>query len=469
MAQALAEQDSSERSAVSGEKILVVDDESGIRNLLQVLLRRRGYQPIGASGVNEARKAIEEDSFDAIITDLMMPDGSGLDVLEAAKERDASTQVIVITAFTTTERAVEAMRQGAYDFLVKPFKNDVVLATLEKALDRRSLERENRSLKEAVHGTTNIIGTSAPMQALRSLIERAAPAQASVLITGESGTGKELVARALHDASDRNDAPFIVVNCGALPANLMESELFGHEKGSFTGADSKKEGLFRSADGGTLFLDEIGELDLALQVKLLRVLQERKVRPIGSSHESDVNVRVVAATNRDLEDEVSAGTFREDLFYRLNVIRVLIPPLRERPGDVRVLAQHLLRKHAARVGRSGMTISEDALAWLVARPFKGNVRELENLVERGVALAREDRIEIEDLEPQETGSTKAFAPTTIDLSSGFDLDAHLAEIERSVLMRALEETGGVRKRAAALLQMSFRSFRYRLAKYVEDE
>ena len=313
----------------AADRVLVVDDEASLRSMLTILLRRRGYAVEAAEGVAEAKAKLgAEEPFAGVITDLLMPDGSGLDVLEAARARSEATQVIVITAHTTTERAVAAMRKGAYDFLEKPFRNDVLVATLEKALEKRAIVDENRTLRAQVDGAdVGIIGISRPMAELRALIARAARAPTSVLITGESGTGKELVARALHTQSGR-EGRFVVVNCGALPETIMESELFGHEKGAFTGAAGKKEGLFRAAEGGTMFLDEVGELPAALQVKLLRVLQERKVRPVGGERELPVDVRVVAATNRDLEEEVEGGAFREDLFYRLNVIRLRIPPLR---------------------------------------------------------------------------------------------------------------------------------------------
>ena len=440
------------------QRVLVCDDERSLRDMLGILLRRQGYAVQLVSGVNEARAAIErEASFDAVVTDLVMPDGSGLDVLGAALAKDRGTQVIVITAYTTTSAAVEAMRQGAYDFIEKPFSNDVLLATLEKALEKRAIVAEVAALRGAESG---LIGVSQAMRHLRDLIQRSASAPTSVLITGESGTGKELVARALHRYSGRADQSFVVLNCGALPESLMESELFGHAKGAFTGASDHKEGLVRAADGGTLFLDEIGELPLSLQVKLLRVLQEKRVRPVGAEKELDVDVRVVAATNRNLENEIAEGGFREDLYYRLNVIRLEIPPLRDRPEDVRPIAEHLLEKHC-RLQRRQLEWDEHALVWLTAQSFAGNVRELENLVERAVALCAGPIIRLEDLDQKSV-------PAQFELGEGFDLDGHLQEIERRILLQALEQTGGVRKKAAKLLGMTFRSFRYRLAKYDLD-
>ncbi|MEM9067798.1 MAG: sigma-54 dependent transcriptional regulator [Myxococcota bacterium] len=448
----------------SGVRVLVCDDEASLREMLRILLSRQGHQVEVAKGTQDAIAALQRaDPFDAVITDLLMPGGSGLDVLAAARKRSESTQVIVITAFTSTQRAVEAMRQGAYDFLEKPFQNDVLLATLDKALEKRAIVDENAMLRAQAEGL-GIIGVSNGIRSLRGLIVRAAKTRTSVLVTGESGTGKELVARALHEHSVRAQGPFRVVNCGALPENLMESELFGHEKGAFTGADQRKEGLIRAAGGGTLFLDEVGELPLALQVKLLRVLQERSVRPVGSEREEEVDIRLVAATNRDLEAEVEQGTFREDLFYRLNVIRLRIPPLRDRPEDIRPLAQHLLEKHNAAQERT-LSLSDAALAWLALQPFPGNVRELENLIERAVALAPNQTISVEDF-GVDSGDLVPRVPAV--LPADFDVDAHLGAIERTILLKALDQSEGVRKRAAELLGMTFRQFRYRLAKYDLD-
>ncbi|MEM1417356.1 MAG: sigma-54 dependent transcriptional regulator, partial [Myxococcota bacterium] len=447
-------------------RVLVVDDERGLREMLRVLLGRAGLDVTVAESVKASLARLQEapKPYDAVVTDLLMPDGSGMDVLRGARSRSPETQVVLITAYAATERAVEAMRDGAYDFLEKPFKNDVLLATLEKALEKRRLLGENRQLRS--RATRPLIGVSPAMDDLRRLIGRAAKAPSSVLVTGESGTGKELVARALHDESPRWEKPFVVVNCGALPEALMESELFGHARGAFTGAGGAKEGLFRAADGGTLFLDEVGELPLALQVKLLRVLQERKVRPVGGERERPVDVRVVAATNRDLEAEVSERRFREDLFYRLNVIRLELPALRERPEDITPLAAHLLAKHASLQGRGAMRFSEEAVASLAARQFPGNVRELENVVERAVALSEGLEIGTEDLRMR-PGKTDEAAPLADAgaLPEGFDLDDHLAGVERRILHRALAQTDGNRTQAARLLGMSFRSFRYRLAKH----
>jgi len=442
-------------------RILVVEDERRLREMVGILLRRNGYEVTSVGGVKEALRTLQGADFDLVLTDMKLADGTGLDVLRAARDGEAATEVVVMTAYATTETAVEAMRLGAYDFLEKPFKNDVLLATIEKALEKRAIVVEVQMLRARVEGrAVKLIGVSQAMRELRELIARAAQAPTSVLITGERGTGKERVARALHEQGPRAAAPFVVVNCGALPEALMESELFGHVKGAFTGASAPKEGLFRAADGGTIFLDEIGELPLSLQVKLLRVLQERKVRPVGAKEELDVDVRVLAATNRDLEAEIAAERFREDLFYRLNVIRVQIPPLRERPEDIRPLAEFLLAKHNALQKRQ-LALSDAAHAHLRRASYPGNVRELENLLERAVALAPGPRIE-----PGDLGGGDEVAPVaSVEIGDGFDLDAYLEAVERRVLLAALEKAGGVRTRAAKLVGVSFRSFRYRLAKH----
>jgi len=453
---------------VSGARVLVVDDEPGLREILSVLLRRAGYRVSAEASAAAGVARVRAESFDAVFTDLALGDGSGLDVLAAARQADEATQVVVLTAYGSTENAVAAMRLGAYDFISKPFRNHELLALLEKALEKRHIVGENRVLRAKVaerERRTPIVGRSAAIERVLDLVRRVASSRTSVLITGESGTGKELVARALHDESDRKDAAFVVVNCGAIPENLLESELFGHEKGAFTSATSKKRGLFEAATGGTLFLDEIGELALALQVKLLRALQERVIRPIGASKETEVNVRVVAATNRELEKEVEAGRFRQDLFYRLNVIRIPMPPLRERTEDIPLLAEHFLAKHAGMHGKK-LSFAPEALRWLLAQRYPGNIRELENVVERAAVLARGPVIGLEDLpDVLSASSPLTSGPVLPSLDEPFDLDAWLGGLERSVLVRALEKTGGAQKQAARLLEMTFHSLRYRLKKH----
>ena len=438
--------------------------------MLQILLRREGYRVDVVDGVHAARDQLGScDPYDVVITDLVMPDGTGMDVLDAVRARSANTQTLMVTAFATTEQAVEAMRKGAYDYVQKPFKNHELLATLEKALEKRAIVAENETLRAEVKARWaegQLIGKSPAMDRLRDLIKRVANATTSVLITGESGTGKEMVARALHFQSPRAEEPFVVLNCGAIPENLIESELFGHVKGAFTGAIAAKQGLFRAANGGTLFLDEVGELPPPLQVKLLRVLQDRKVRPVGGSAEVEVDVRVVAATNRDVESEVDAGTFREDLFYRLNVIRIEVPTLRERPEDIPVLAGYFLQKHMALQGRR-LEFSPEAIRWLAQQSYAGNVRELENMVERGVTLAPDNTVNREDLGDTHP-SKKALNLSRIP-EENFELDDYLTQVERELLLRALDQAGGVRKKAAELLGMSFRQFRYRLAKHIAPE
>jgi two-component system response regulator PilR (NtrC family) len=450
-------------------RVLVVDDEAGLREMLRLLFTRAGYRVEVADGETAAVKLLcEQDPFDVVVTDLAMPDGSGMGVLQKARQREESAQVIVITAYATTADAVRAMREGAYDYVQKPFKNDELLAVVEKAIEKRAIVEQNRALRRHIQErfrAGDIVGKSRAISNLLTLVQRIANAPASVLITGESGTGKELIARAIHNGGERAAKSFVAINCGAMPEALLESELFGHEKGAFTGAIGKRQGLFRAANGGTLFLDEIGELPLPLQVKLLRVLQQRTVRPVGSEDELPVDVRVVAATNRRIDQEVQAGRFREDLFYRLNVIHLHLPPLRERSEDVPLLAEHFLSKHAATQNKR-LSFAPEALRHLLALPLRGNVRELENLVERAVTLAIGPRIEVADL----TLQPMAAAPTPFvrvpELPEiGFDLDGHLAEVERQILLSALAQSSGVRTDAAKLLRMSFRSFRYRLAKY----
>ncbi|MBM4363598.1 MAG: sigma-54-dependent Fis family transcriptional regulator, partial [Deltaproteobacteria bacterium] len=359
--------------------LLVVDDEPSLRQTLTILFRREGFDVVAAAGVTAAVEAIERAAqpFPVVLTDLSMPDGSGLDVLGAAKGRDPSTEVVLITAHSSIENAIVAMRSGAYDFVTKPFVPTELAALVQKTLEKRSLVMENARLRAQVGSLAdpNIVARSSAMRAVLDLAARVASARATVLITGESGTGKERIARFLHEQSDRASRPFLVVNCGALPEALMESELFGHEKGAFTGAQGRHSGIFRDADGGTVLLDEVGELPAALQVKLLRVLQERRVRPVGASQEQPVDVRVLAATNRDVEADVAAGRFRQDLYYRLNVIRLDLPPLRARRDDIAALTERFLRKLGAEMGKAVTSVSPEALRLLEVYEFPGNVRE----------------------------------------------------------------------------------------------
>jgi two-component system response regulator PilR (NtrC family) len=457
-------------------KVLVVDDEPALRQVLDIAFRRQGFDVVTAPGARTAIEALRQHPtpFPLILTDLVMPDGSGMDVLSAAKERSQATEIIVMTAHSTVESAIEAMRRGAYDFITKPFSTIEIGAIAQKALEKSSLALENQILRARIErlepSEPEPLPTSPAMQRVLELIAKVAKARTTVLITGESGTGKERVAKALHERSDRAGKPFLVVNCAAIPEALMESELFGHEKGSFTGAAAKSLGLFREADGGTVLLDEVGELPAALQVKLLRVLQERKVRPVGAAAEIPVDVRVLAATNRDVEADVRAGSFRQDLYYRLNVIRIELPPLRDRPEDIPYLADRFVRRFASELGKDVRGLTPDALRALYAYAFPGNVRELENMIERAVALASGPAIGLGDLPPAVAGLSASPAPALADLPpGGCKLDEVLGEVERRLILQALERTGGVRKAAAKLLGVTFRSLRYRLAKHALED
>lgn len=459
---------------------MIVEDEPSMREFLEILLRRNHYDVTMTSNGSEGCQTLDDNEFDIVITDLKMPKVNGLEVLAHTKKRHPQTEVILMTAFATTETALSAMRQGAYDYLTKPFKVDEVLVTIERAMEKHALVRDNVALREqlsANYRLESIIGRSQEIQQVFDLIRRVAPTKTNVLITGESGTGKELVARAIHNLSNRNKHPFVAVNCGAIPDALMESELFGHAKGAFTGASSDKEGLFSAADGGTIFLDEIAELSLPLQVKLLRTLQERKIKPVGDVAERAVDVRILAATNKNLAEEVDANRFRQDLFYRLNVIPVQLPPLRERVQDIPLLAHHFMKKYAAEMSRPIREIAPKTLARLSRYHYPGNVRELENLIERAVTLSSGEDLEVDALPELNTVREHAPIPNSNDeaiesltLPDPFDLDAHLATIERGYLLKALKQTSGNRTDAARLLGMNLRSIRYRLQKHqIDDE
>ena len=440
--------------------------------MLGILLSRQGYSVVSAPGFRASLEAINgaPQPFPVVLTDLVMPDGSGLDVVQAAKARSASTEVVVMTAHSTVDAAVDAMRRGAYDFVQKPFVPSELAALIGKAFEKSSLVAENQWLRAQVGPrAAPFLGHSGAMRKVADLVAKVAPSRATVLVTGESGTGKERVARALHEQSERASQPFLVVNCGALPEALMESELFGHAKGSFTGANTRHGGIFRDAEGGTVFLDEIGELTPALQVKLLRVLQERKVRSVGATQEEAIDVRIVAATNRAIEEDVQVGRFRQDLYYRLNVIRIALPVLRERREDVPELALHFIQRFSREMGKDVRTLTPDALRALDGYAFPGNVRELENMMERAVALAGAPVIGLGDLPPEVVGLSSATSPHLVELpEEGCNLDDVLGEVERRLVLQALERSGGVRTRSAKLLGVTFRSLRYRLAKYGLD-
>jgi two-component system, NtrC family, response regulator PilR len=452
-------------------RILVVDDERSMQEFLEIFLRGEGYEVATAGDVAAARALIESDEFDVVVTDIQMPGGSGLDVLRAANEAAPETMVIMITAFATTETAIAAMKEGAYDYLTKPFQVDEIRLVVEKALEKKSLALENRRLRSELRTRTRsrrIIGSSGALQRVLELVAQVADSRANVLVTGESGTGKEVVARAIHEMSERREGPFIVVNCAAIPETLLESELFGHVRGAFTGALHNKEGLFELADKGTVFLDEVGEIPLSLQVKLLRVIQEKSFRRVGGTQDQRADVRVVAATNRRLEEEVAAGRFREDLYYRLNVIEIPLPPLRERKDDLALLVDHFIDRYARELGKKVEGIAPEALERLLAYRFPGNVRELENAIERAVALTRGPVIEMDALPRSVLARPEPGVAARIP-AQGVDLDKLLEEYERSLILEALGPAGGVKKRAAKLLGISFRSLRYRLEKLGIDD
>ena len=370
--------------------ILVVDDELSMRELLDVLLRKYGYKVSCAENGRMAISMIKKTEFDLLLCDIRLGDMTGIDVLKALKDQNPNTVVIMISAYATTEAAIEAMNEGAYDFVPKPFDNEELQQTIKNALALKTIEHEKEILDDELKRTLQfgkIIGNSPSMKNIFNLVRQVSKTKTSILITGESGTGKELIAKAIHEESDQSEGPFVVVNCGGIPETLMESELFGHKKGSFTGATQDKKGLFEVADQGTIFLDEIGELTVPIQVKLLRAVQERVFKPVGSNEDISVDIRIISATNKKLEDEVITGNFREDLFYRLNVIEIRVPPLRERKSDIRLLAQHFLDKYSRAMNREVTKISSYAIDLLTKYDFPGNVRELENLMERSVALS----------------------------------------------------------------------------------
>jgi two-component system response regulator PilR (NtrC family) len=453
---------------MSDARVLVVDDEQSMRDLLAITLEKQGYDVTVADSGETAVDNIRRTVFDAVITDMKMVKVSGLEVLRVTKDLSPETAVIVITAVGSTETAVEAMKLGAYDYITKPFKLDEINLIVKNALERKRLVEENRYLRKQLqvqYHFDNLVGKSGGMVAVWDTIRKIADSPSTVMITGESGTGKEQVARAIHFNSQRRDKPFISVNCGAIPEALMESELFGHVKGSFTGAVANKVGLFTAADGGTLFLDEISEIPALLQVKLLRAIQEREIRRVGETRETKVDVRLIAASNRDLEQAVSEGALREDLFYRLNVIPIHLPPLRERRDDIQLLVTHFLQKLGKQLGKEMKAVTPEALAMLERYHWPGNLRELENVIERAMVLSAADVLEGPAL-PDALRRERPLRGVEIDLpEEGMDLEATLDGIERRYLQRAMDRTGGVQTKAAELLRMTFRQFRYKLQKH----
>ena len=455
-------------------RVLVVDDEENLRHMLQTLLKREGYEPIGVASVDSALLELGNLPYDIIITDLRMPGRSGMDLVDEVRRRNLDATVVVMTAFGSKDVAIEAMKRGAYDYLSKPFEADELVLLLRKAEERERLFRENQSLARQVRsegvepegGFGDFVARSPQMLELFRTVRKIAEFKTTVLIDGESGTGKELVARAIHSSSPRARAAFIAVNCGAIPANLLESELFGHRKGAFTDANRDHKGLFEEASGGTLFLDEIGELPLNLQVKLLRVLQEGEVRRLGDGQDTKVDVRVVAATARDLAAEVKRGAFREDLYYRLNVFALHLPALRERREDIPLLVEHFRQRLNARMGLAISGVTDEAMCILTACDWPGNVRELENTVERAVVLAEGPTIDVDSLPERLRAPASGTTPAPVAVDDG-DLSIKRASrrSEEDLIRRALERTKGNRTRAAELLEISHRALLYKIREY----
>jgi two-component system, NtrC family, response regulator PilR len=454
-------------------KILVVDDEKSILEFLEIMLKREGYAVETAESSSKALTFLKKSKFDLIISDISMPEMDGIQLLTKVRQIHSESAVIIMTAHGSTGSAVEAMKLGASDYLTKPFQIDEMKIAIETALKSVELEKENRNLKTQLgmkFSLNNIVGTSIGMQEVFDLVKRVAPTKSNIMILGESGTGKELVAQAIHANSLNPATPFVVINCAAVPETLFESELFGHKKGAFTGAIQDKIGIFEQANTGTLFLDEVGDIPLAIQVKLLRAIQQKIFRPIGGTEDVTVDVRIICATNKNLEDMLSKGTFREDLFYRLNVIQIRLPSLRERKEDIPILAEHFLNRFTLVMGKPIKSISKEAMSYLLNYSYPGNIRELENIIERAVALESQSTILPESL-PQKIVLHKESTPSKEPIASPststgtFDLEKGVENFEKLHIVRALEETKGVKKRAAELLGISFRSLRYRIEKY----
>jgi two-component system response regulator PilR (NtrC family) len=448
--------------------LLIVDDEQSYRQLLSLVFEGEGHSVRTATNGFEALEKLQIEPADVIISDVKMPDMDGIEMLRAVREILPDVGVVMMTAFASVETAREAFKLGADDFIQKPFDVEELKLIVKKTLDKQALIVENRAFKRAQRergSIKNIIGHSDKMQAVYQMIETVAEVQSTVLITGESGTGKELVARAIHDMSPRAEKPFISINCGAFTETLLESELFGYMKGSFTGANANRKGLFEAAHKGTIFLDEIGEMSPAMQVKLLRVLQERRVRPVGAHEELPIDTRVIAATNRDLKAMTADGSFREDLFYRISVIPISLPPLRERREDIASLVSHFIKKYCDQTGRS-LSISERAEQILENYTWHGNVRELEHTIERAVALERTEAIQPERLPEHITNYNPERIKAEFDLpDDGINLVTHLDNLEKTYVLEALKRTGGNQTRAAELLQMQVRSLRHLLDKH----
>jgi len=456
-------------------RILVVDDELSMRELLEFMLEREGYKVTCAENGKRALALLGKKQFDLLLCDIRLGDITGLEVLKASKKKNQNTAVIMISAYATAETAVEAMNEGAYDYVPKPFDNDELKHTIKTALELKTLEQEKENLddllKKNIHFDV-LVGNSPGMLYIYRMIRQVSKTKTNILITDESGTGKELIARAIHVQSDRRNKPFVTINCGSIPENLMESELFGHKKGAFTGADQDKEGMFEVAHQGTFFLDEIGELSPQLQVKLLRAVQDKSFKAVGSNREIFVDIRIISATNKNLTDEVIAENFRQDLFYRLNVIEIKVPPLRNRKSDLRALAQHFLDKYSREMGKKITKISSYAIDMLNKYDFPGNIRELENLIERSVALSNTNILLPDSLSLSIhrrrwlEGTKKRF--DLEDVNAGISLDAVMEEIEKEYILKALGVTQNNKNKAAELLGISYRSLRHRLGKLTVD-
>ncbi len=450
------------------ERILIVDDDQSLREFLTITLSRDGFQVEAAASGPRALEVLQETPVDLALVDLKMPGMDGLETLRRIKDANETVSVVIVTAFSTTETAIQALKEGAYDYLIKPFKVDELKLVVRKALEERRLRWENLRLRREIelrYTLGNMVGKSPRMQEVFSTISRVAESKATVLLTGESGTGKTLLAKTVHFNSSRKEFPFIPVNCASIPGELIESELFGHVRGAFTGAIANKLGLFEAADGGTLLLDEISEMPTHLQAKLLRVLEDREIRPVGGTKAARVDVRIVATTNRDLGQAMAKGAFREDLFYRLNVIALHLPPLRERREEIPLLVNYFLQKFADASSRPPKLVSAEALGCLETFPWPGNVRELENVIERAVTLESGPIIRQESL-PEAVRGERTPEPYQVDFpADGVDLDGLVERIERDLIRRALQRAGGAQSRAAQLLGTSLRSFRYRLQKY----
>ena len=462
----------SKDNVFSQKRLLIIDDEENMRHMLSSMLKKSGYRVYTASNGSEALNMVDQTLYDFILCDLKMPDMSGMEFFEAARDKLWASTVIMMSAYGSIDTAVEAMKKGAYDFISKPFKLDEVLLTLKKAEERESLKRENRWLKERIRKIQddyhfgNMVAKSKGMEAVFSIAEKVAQYDTTVLIYGASGTGKELIAQGIHFAGKRAKNPIVPVNCGGIPENLLESELFGYKRGAFTGADSDRKGLFEEADRGTIFLDEIGELPLSLQVKLLRVLQENEIRPVGDSKTKKIDVRVIAATSKNLEDETKNGTFREDLFFRLNVMPIQLPPLKDRPEDIPILSQHFINRFNISLEKNIKGITPAAMSILLKYHWPGNVRELGNVIERAVVLAEETILVPENF-PLDLGKIQEREKVE-DFFDGHSLKAAQKILEKRLIIKALEATNGNRTKAARILEISHPSLLSKIKAYNID-